>query len=367
MDLISEDNSQRFPIQVFPQENIVVDNPKNFNKLGNVDMILGKLPTVVTTWAGVDKLNSAYKIVMPAGISGELVKNSKLNGLVTTTIRGTDGKFSGVAGLESLAGTLTPAAIASTAFTIASVVVGQYFLCQINKSLTKISEGIEHIEKQIDTIQESDVFSGWIFLKEIQNDWPLILESDDFRATVTSNILQTVNNLTSSVYYFENRLNTELNKLSTVLQKDKIADTSLINEISNTTEFLELAYETRCCLKLILIYLTTGITKNNFEEIKRTLNKDDTLLFSSTVKQLDKQIEYIIYTLKKAPKIKLQKQAYEISSHVKRIYNITRDRYNDAINKNIENTISELKKLDDEGCVFYVEDNTLYIENKEIA
>lgn len=367
MDLISEDNPQNFPIQVIPQENSVRDNPKNFEMLGNADMILGQLPTLVTTWAGVDKLSDAYKIVMPEGVTGELVKNSKLNDLLTTTIRGADGKFSGVAGLESLAGTLTPAAIASTAFSVASVVVGQYFLCQINKSLSKISEGIEHLEKQIDTIQESDVFSGMIFLKEIQNDWSLILSSEEFRETVTSNILQTVNKLTSSIYYFENRLNTKLNELSTILQKDKIADFSLIDEISNITDFLKLAYETRCCLKLILIYLTTGITKYNFEEIKRTLERDDTLLFSSTVKQLDKQIESIMYTLKKAPTIKLQKQALEISSQIKNIYSITRDRFNDSINNNINNTISKLKQLDDEGCVFYIENNTLYIENKEVA
>ncbi len=367
MNSITENVSQSFPIQVIPQQNMVSSKRKNFSKLGNADMIIGQLPALASTWNGVDKLNNAYKIVMPAGVTGELVKNSKLNGLLTTTIRGSNGKFSGVAGLENLAGALTPAAVASTAFAIASVAVGQYFLCQINKSLTKISESVEHIEKQIDTMQESDVFSGWMFLREIQNDWLLILESDDFRASITSNILQTINKLTSSIYYFENRLNDKLNKLMPVLEKGKIVEQSLVNEISSVTEFLKLAYETRCCLKLILVYLTTGITNSNFEEIKRTLERDDSLLFSTTVKQLDKQIEDIIDTLKKASNIKLQKQALEIKTQILSIYDITRDRYKDAINSNIENTISKLKQLDDEGCVFYVEDNTLYIENKEVA
>ena len=367
MELIPEDNSQSCSIQVIPLQNVVANRHKNFNKIGNADMILGQLPALVTTWAGVDKLNAAYKIVMPAGVTGELVTNSKLNGLLTTTIRGGNGKFAGMAGLESLAGSLTPAAVAATSFTIASVVVGQYFLCQINKSLTEISENIKQLEKQIDTMQESDVFSGWIFLKEIQNDWTLILASDDFRASITSNILQTINKLTSSIYYFENRLNSKLNDLSTILKKDKIADEVLINEISNTTGFLKLAYETRCCLKLILIYLTTGITKNNLEEIKRTLNRDDTLLFSTTVKQLDKQIEYIIEILKKAPNIKLQEQALGIKTQILSIYDITRDRYKDAINNNIEKTISKLEHLDEVGCVFYVEGDSLYIENEDVA
>jgi hypothetical protein len=367
VELITEENSISCPIQVIPQQRVVSDNSKNFCKLGNADMILGQLPGLVTTWTGVDKLNNAYKIVMPEGVTGELVRNSKLNDLLTTTVRGSNGQFKATAGLESLAGSLTPAAVASTAFSVASVVVGQYFLCQINKSLTKISENIERLEKQIDTVQESNVFSGWIFLKEIQNDWSLILESSDFRLTTTSSILQTVNNLTSSIYYFENRLNVKLNDLSNLLEKDKIADQVLINDISRTTEFLKLAYETRSCLKLILIYLTTGITKNNFEEIKRTLNRDETLLFSTTVKQLDKQIDYIIDTLKKAPTIKLQKQAHDIKSQILNIQEITRDRYKDSINNNIETTISKLKQLDEEGCVFYVEDNTLYIENKVVA
>ena len=367
MDLITSDNDLDLPIQIIPQKELSSDARKNLTKLGNADMILGQLPALASTWKGVDQLKNAYKIVMPKNVIGELANNKKLNDLVTTTIRDSSGKITGYAGLESLAGAMTPAAIASTAFSVASVIVGQYFLCQINKSLTKISESIESIEHQIDATQESDVFSGWMFLKEIQNDWLLILESEEFRASISSNILQMINKLTSSIYYFENRLNTKLNELSSLLEKDKLAEETLISEIAKTTEFLKIAYETRCCLKLILIYLTTGITKTNYEEIQRTLKRDDDLLFSSTVKQLDKQIEHIIDTLKKAPNLKLQKQALDIKPHILSIYDITRDRFNDSIKNNIDSTITQLKGLDEKGSTFYVEENILYIENSDVA
>ena len=367
MELLSSDNETLFPIQVIPHKELSPSELTDLTMLGNADMILGQLPALATTWKGVDQLKNAYKIIMPENAIGELANNKKLNGLLTTTIRDSSGKITGYAGLESLAGAMTPAAIASTAFSVASVIVGQYFLCQINKSLTKISESIESIEHQIDATQESDVFSGWMFLKEIQNDWLLILESEDFRASISSNILQMINKLTASIYYFENRLNMKLNELSSILEKDKLAEDKLIDEISRTTAFLKLAYETRCCLKLILIYLTAGITKTNFEEIQRTLKGDDDLLFSSTVKQLNKQIEHIIDTLKKAPNLKLQKQALNIKSHILSIYDITRDRFNDSIKNNIDSTITKLKGLDEKGSTFYVEDNILYIENTDAA
>ena len=366
MELLS-DNKQEFPIQIIPQEKIIPESKNSLTLLGKADMILGQLPSMATEWAGVNQLSNAYKIVMPEGVVGELVQNSKLNNLLTTTIRGSNGRFSGVAGLENLAGALTPAAVASTAFSVASMIVGQYFLCQINKSIIKISESIEQIEMQIDTIQQSDVFAAGIFLKEIQNDWALILNSEDYRLAITTNILQTNNKLTSSIFYFENRLNVKLKELENVFNKTKPAEQTLLNEIVSTSEYMKLAYELRSCLKLISIYFTTGIKQTNSEEIKRTLKNDDDLLFSSTVQQLNKQIDNTIDILVHASTFKLQEQAALIRPYITNIRNVTRDRYNDAVKNNIDQTITRLKELDEKGCVFYIEDNNLYIENAEVA
>ena len=71
-------------------------------------------------------------------------------------------------------------------------------------------------------------------------------------------------------------------------------------------DFLKLAYETRSCLKLIVLFLSSSITEKNAEDIKSALNTDDDILFSNTVKQLDYRIDIIINQLKNTSNIKMQ-------------------------------------------------------------
>lgn len=355
MELISDKNDCFLPIQVIPQETVVSKK----REIGSANMLLGQLPLL----AGAKELAGAYKVVFPAGATGKLMilKNGANAGLATTSIVGESGKIVGQAGLQSLSNLASPLAV----FSALSMITGQYFMAEINKSIKALSENIEEVQKQIDTSEESVVFSASIFLQEIKNDWNLILESEDFRISIISNIIKTVNDLTSSCYYFENRLNTKLSELKTNLLKNKISEESLMIEIQRNKEFLKQAYELRSCLKIILIFLTSGVTKDNSNDIKEALKKDENLLFASTVKQLESKIDEIIDLIKSASSIKIQQQGLEIKENIIGIRNITRDRFNNTINQNISETIDRIEKIDTDGQTFFVEGDKLFIE--EIA
>lgn len=355
MKLLSENNETFVPIQVIPQETTLSKK----REIGSANMLLGQLPTL----AGAKELSTAYKVVFPAGVTGKLMtlKNGANAGLATTSIIGESGKITGQAGLQSLSNLASPLAV----FSALSMITGQYFMAEINKSIKALSENIEEVQKQIDTSEESVVFSASIFLQEIKNDWTLILESEDFKVSVISNIIKTINDLTSSCYYFENRLNTKMSELKINLQKNKISEDMLLSELNRNKEFLKQAYELRSCLKMILIFLTSGVTESNSKDIKQALKKDEDLLFSVTVKQLEHKIDEIIELIKSAPSLKMQKQGLEIKENIISIRNITRDRYNNLVNKNITETIERIEKIDRDGQTFFIEGDKLYIE--EIA
>ena len=87
-----------------------------------LDSVVRQLPIL----ASVDQLGNAYKIIIPPGISGELVKHVNsphLKGLYMSTIRGTDGKIVGQAGFQSLSFLQAPL----LAFVVMSAITGQYF------------------------------------------------------------------------------------------------------------------------------------------------------------------------------------------------------------------------------------------------
>ena len=352
MMLLSENNETFVPIQVIPQETTLSKK----REIGSANMLLGQLPTL----AGAKELSTAYKVVFPAGVTGKLMtlKNGANAGLATTSVIGESGKIAGQAGLQSLSNFASPLAV----FSALSMITGQYFMAEIDKSIKALSENIEEVQKQIDTSEESVVFSASIFLQEIKNDWNLILESENFKLSVISNIIKTVNDLTSSCYYFENRLNTKMSELKTNLQKNKISEDMLLSEVNRNKEFLKQAYELRSCLKMILIFLTSGVTESNSKDIKQALKKDEDLLFSVTVKQLEHKIDEIIELIKSAPSLKMQQHGLGIKEKIISIRNITRDRYNNLVNKNITETIERIEKIDRDGQTFFIEGGKLYIE-----
>lgn len=350
-DLISANNNEvAFPIQIFAEEEL----SGNKTEIGSASALLNQLPGLI----GSTQLNGTYRVVFPEGATGKLMQMR--NGLNTTAIVNDSNKIVAQAGLQSLSNLATPFAV----FSAMSMVTGQYFMAQINKSITTLSENIEEVQRQIDISEEATVFSADIFLKEIKNDWNLILSSTEFKSSVISNILKTINDLTSVCYYFENRLNSKMIDLERGLtaRSPKIED-SIVNDISRSKDFFKYAYELRSFFKIMLFFLTTGITVNSSEDIKIAFKNDETLIFSNTIKQLNAKIDDVIDLLVKAPTVKLQQKAKMIQSIIVGVRKITRDKYSDDISTNIMDTIDCFEKLDKEGQEFYISDGKLFICN----
>ena len=141
----------------------------------------------------------------------------------------------------------------------------------------------------------------------------------------------------------------------------KCADDSLINEITRCSKFLKYSFELRCCLKVILVYLSSGITKDNSQSVRETLSGDTKMLFSSTVQQLNNRIDEVIECLKNAPTIKQQEQARVMTQTIKSIRSLTRESYNDIINQNMMSTIDKFEELDSKGKEFFIEAGELYL------
>ena len=59
---------------------------------------------------------------------------------------------------------------------------------------------------------------GHIKQKRCFTKWTIILESEPYKNSIISNIITTINNLTSQIYYFEDRLNSKINELKILLE-----------------------------------------------------------------------------------------------------------------------------------------------------
>ena len=177
-----------------------------------------------------------------------------------------------------------------------------------------------------------------------------------------NNLLLKVNDLTSSSYYFVNRLNAKLRELQKqVSGKKPVMEDSLIQEINRIKAYLKYSYEVRSHLKVLLVYLTSGITANNAEEVKVAIKRNNDMVFSYTIKQLENVIDDVVISLVNVSKLDLQKKANLIKDDIVEIRYITRDGYNDSISQNIVETIDAFADIDSKGKTFYISDGVLYI------
>ena len=120
-----------------------------------------------------------YKAIMPAG--AKLAKSKDVEG----AFRGMFHGASGIKGQANLVKVKSGAAIAtnsvSAVMNVSSLIVGQYYMKQINDELNVISEGIDQIQSFQDNEYRSRVFSLVAHVKRISNFQSEILENDELR------------------------------------------------------------------------------------------------------------------------------------------------------------------------------------------
>lgn len=122
-----------------------------------------------------------YRTIIPAG--AKLTNSRGMEGAVRGFYRGADGiqGHANLVAVEAQKGTAVVANTAAAAMGVASMVVGQYYMTQINAELGQISNGISKISDFQDNEYRSRVFSLVSHVKTIAEFQVEILENDELR------------------------------------------------------------------------------------------------------------------------------------------------------------------------------------------
>ncbi|MDZ5501333.1 hypothetical protein U1303_00560 [Enterococcus cecorum] len=122
-----------------------------------------------------------YRAVIPAG--AKLTNSKAMEGAVRGIYHGADGikGHANLVAVEAQKGTAVVANTAAAAMGVASMVVGQYYMTQINAEIVEISDGISQIQDFQDNEYRSRVFSLVAHVKKIADFQTEILENDELR------------------------------------------------------------------------------------------------------------------------------------------------------------------------------------------
>lgn len=129
-----------------------------------------------------------YRAIIPAG--AKLTDSKAMEGAVRGLYHGTDGikGHANLVAVEAQKGTAVVANTAAVAMGVASMVVGQYYMAQINAELGVISDGISQIQNFQDNEYRSRVFSLVAHVKKIADFQTEILENDELRLSKISQL-----------------------------------------------------------------------------------------------------------------------------------------------------------------------------------
>ena len=129
--------------------------------------------------AQIVRNGTVYKAILPAG--AKLAKSKDMEGAVRGIFHGATG-IKGQANLVKIeSGTAIATNSISAAMNVSSLIVGQYYMKQINAELDVISDGIDKIQSFQENEYRSKVFSLVAHVKRIANFQSEILENDELR------------------------------------------------------------------------------------------------------------------------------------------------------------------------------------------
>lgn len=137
------------PAEAVPDENKLVEisDSKVLAHVNNLVPGLAQVGNVVNNAAQAAQANDEvlYRAIIPVG--AKLTDSKAMAGAVRGIYHGADGirGHANLVAVEAQKGTVVVANTAATAMGVASMVVGQYYMTQINAELGEISDGISKI------------------------------------------------------------------------------------------------------------------------------------------------------------------------------------------------------------------------------
>ena len=177
---------EMLPAEVIKDENALVEitDSKVLAHVNNLVPGLAQAENVANNAAqAVQAANGGvlYRAIIPAG--AKLTDSKAMEGAVRGFYRGADGiqGHANLVAVEAQKGTAVVANTAAAAMGVASMVVGQYYMTQINAKLDAISDGISEIQNFQDNEYRSRVFSLVAHVKKIADFQTEILENNELR------------------------------------------------------------------------------------------------------------------------------------------------------------------------------------------
>ena len=175
-------------VEAIPDENKLVEitDSKVLARVNNLVPGLAQAGNAVNNAAQAAQAAKAngevlYRAIIPSG--AKLTDSKAMEGAVRGIYHGADGikGHANLVAVEAQKGTAVVANTAAAAMGVASMVVGQYYMTQINAELGEISDGISQIQDFQDNEYRSRVFSLVAHVKKIADFQTEILENDELR------------------------------------------------------------------------------------------------------------------------------------------------------------------------------------------
>lgn len=180
------------PAEEIPDETKLVEitDSKVLAHVNNLVPGLAQAGNAINNAAQAAKANGEvlYRAIIPAG--AKLTDSKVMEGAVRGIYHGADGikGHANLVAVEAQKGTTVVANTAAAAMGVVSMVVGQYYMTQINAELGAISDGISQIQDFQDNEYRSRVFSLVAHVKKIADFQTEILENDELRLSKISQL-----------------------------------------------------------------------------------------------------------------------------------------------------------------------------------
>ena len=180
------------PAATIPDENKLVEisDSRVLTHVNNLIPGLAQVGNVVNNAVQAAQGNGEvlYRAIIPVG--AKLTDSKAMGGAVRGLYHGADGirGHANLVAVEAQKGTAVVANTAAAAMGVASMVVGQYYMTQINAELGEISDGISKIADFQDNEYRSRVFSLVAHVKKIADFQIEILENTELRLSKISQL-----------------------------------------------------------------------------------------------------------------------------------------------------------------------------------
>ena len=151
-----------------------------------LSQILGNIPQIASAIA----LSQSFRIVMPAGVVGNLmtlVQNPAMSGLSTTSIVGKGVQIVGSAGLASMSAFVAPMVM----WTVLAFLTGQFFLTKIQKNTQDIFEELRNIMHFLVAKEEGALGARIEFLYYVSTNFNALSTNSEMRVSTLTNLQKT--------------------------------------------------------------------------------------------------------------------------------------------------------------------------------